>query len=109
MVQIALNLWGGQGGGPDGWAAGAFNLYDLASGLNRHNWQRVMEALALARGKRLVIFDPAPAAGASSWPSARRPVSPARRSGAPRLTRAAGRPVPLLLPASHNDQPSVTP
>ena len=30
------------------------------------NWQRIMEALALARGKRLVIFDPAPAKGAIS-------------------------------------------
>jgi hypothetical protein len=66
MVRIAFNLWGGQGGGPDGWDAGAFNLQELAAGLDRHNWQRVMEALALARGKRLVIFDPAPESGASS-------------------------------------------
>jgi hypothetical protein len=66
MVRIAFHLWGGQGGGPDGWDAGAFNLYELADGLDRHNWQRVMEALALARGKRLVIFDPAPAGKTSS-------------------------------------------
>jgi hypothetical protein len=66
LVRIAFNLWGGQGGGQDGWDAGAFNLYDLAGGLDRHNWQRVMEALALARGKRVVIFDPPPASGASS-------------------------------------------
>ena len=65
MVLIAFNLWGGQGGGPEGWDAGAFNLSELA-GLDRHNWQRVMEALALARGKRLVVFDPPPAPGASS-------------------------------------------
>jgi hypothetical protein len=64
MVRIAFNLWGGQGGGPDGWAAGAFDLSELA-GLDRHNWQRVVEAVALARGKRLVIFDP-PAAKENS-------------------------------------------
>ena len=39
-----------------------FSPSDLAGGLDRHNWQRVMEALALARGKRLVVFDP-PEAG----------------------------------------------
>lgn len=57
MVLIALNLWNGDGGGPEGEDRGAFSLYDLA-GFDRHNWQRVMEALAMAKGKRLLTFDP---------------------------------------------------
>lgn len=65
MVRIALNLWNGDGGGEDGTDRGAFDLSDFA-GLDRHNWQRVMEALALARGKRLVIFDPPPDGPAST-------------------------------------------
>lgn len=65
MVRIARNLWDDRGGGPKGDEPLSLSLYDLGSGLDRHNWQRVMEALALARGKRLVIFDPAPA-GTSS-------------------------------------------
>ncbi len=60
MVRIALNLWNGTGGGSEGDQPLALSPYDLGEGFDRHNWQRVMEALALARGKRLVIFDPAP-------------------------------------------------
>ncbi len=60
VVRIALNLWNGDGGGEDGTDRGAFDLSEFG-GLDRHNWQRVMESLAIARGKRLVIFDPAPA------------------------------------------------
>jgi len=57
-VRIALNFWNGTGGGPEGDQPLAINLYELGGGFDRHDWQRVIEALALARGKRLVIFDP---------------------------------------------------
>jgi hypothetical protein len=59
MVRLALNFWNGMGGGAEGDEPLALSLWDLSSGFDRHNWQRVIEALALARGKRLVIFDPA--------------------------------------------------
>jgi hypothetical protein len=62
MVRIALNLWNGYGGGAEGDQPLALSLYELGGGFDRHNWQRVMEALALARGQRLIIFDPAAAA-----------------------------------------------
>jgi hypothetical protein len=58
MVRIALNLWNGTGGGPDGEAPLVLSPHDLGGGFDRHNWTRIMEALALARGKRLVLFDP---------------------------------------------------
>lgn len=61
MVRIALNLWNGMGGGVEGDQPLSLSLYELGGGFDRHNWQRIMEALALAQGRRLVIFDPAPA------------------------------------------------
>jgi hypothetical protein len=50
MVELALKFWNGEG------------RFDPAEwgGLDRHNWQRLMEALAMARGKRMLIFRPAP-------------------------------------------------
>jgi hypothetical protein len=48
MVALALNFWNSEGRfDPPEWG-----------GLDRHNWQRLMEALAMARGKRVLIFDP---------------------------------------------------
>jgi hypothetical protein len=47
VVELALNFWSGDGRfDPSGWI-----------GFDRHNWQRVMEALALARGKRVIVVD----------------------------------------------------
>jgi hypothetical protein len=49
MVELALNFRNGEG---------RFDPSEWGAGLDRHNWQRLMEALALARGKRVLIFDP---------------------------------------------------
>lgn len=58
MVELALNLWNGAV------YEGRLDPYHW-DGFDRFNWVRVMEALALARGKRVLILD-APEGGGNA-------------------------------------------
>jgi hypothetical protein len=49
FVELALNMWNGDG---------QFNPYHWGAGLDGRNFQRLLEALALAGGRRVIVLDP---------------------------------------------------
>jgi hypothetical protein len=49
FVHLAFNLWNGEG---------RFNPNDWGTTLDRQNFPRLLEALALAGGRRVMVFDP---------------------------------------------------